>query len=512
MRNSKSQDEIDGPTNTGTNVRSKWGNVIRPGQIQPEDRDEIDFSNGNRSDDEPVSLSAECLQDIHKLSQSMHNLIKNLNENDGRQYRINSSQSATSSLISISENVNLTMPDNYCNYHNSSSVQTNTYQTSPVHRSVPSLNKRNGNSFTDITISVTPGKPIVQVNRNVQNFQTPKSVNSGYQRRRLYDSSRKSAKVEVNFENDDIKNRNTVSSSTDSLTGSSSNDIETSDSFVNIKFAQVTQGERSSSTQSIESTDSFENICFSYNQDAKNDNVRDLNENGCNQVLQQLNHAKNSSSMNEEKTARKTRPVLRPEASKSSHHSSTKTQDIPKCTKNEVVKLRHGKHTTKNETETRIANRNKRFSCLQSYSSKKVSESVVVSDKLISSASRVGRKFSSTDELQEEKQKQSTKTKRFSLYYTPQPLRKNYESDTKAGKTVCKNLPPNRNDRQNNGKSADSNRKKDDVTEFDEKKNLRNRGSMVDGSTVASRSKSSKQSVHIRSNLVSPSLIPGRTK
>ncbi|XP_076628110.1 uncharacterized protein LOC143345146 isoform X2 [Colletes latitarsis] len=520
IRCDSSRDEIDGTPDNRTNIRSKWSEVLL--SLEPENidllrnidqeqenssHDETVFNNGNPSDDEPVSLSADCLQDIHNLSQSMHNLINNLNEKQLREYRSNSSSSESSFTNSVPKNSIL-----LSRYRNAASIEIDvTCDSNQVQENMSLHNKRNSSE-----INSTPIVPDMSTNSNVHGVETPRSTNSRvnkqrYRRKHLYDNLIFSEQISSKLASDDMKNCNVLLSSTDSLTGSSSNDIQTSDSFVNIQFAQLTQDQRSNSTQSMESTDSFENIRFSYNQESKTDNFK------------QQNSAKNSPLINQDKSATKilqTPTTLNVNASKPSRsnnlsnnkRNSLKTPDESKCTKNEVVKLRREKCTPKHDTDSRIPTKNKRFSCFLPSSAKKASESVIVSDKVISVNTRIGRKFSSTDELREEKQKQSVKSKRFSLYYTPQPLRKYYEGDTKAGKNTCKSVSTNRSERQSNGRTPDVNRKKDDVSELDEKDIMKSRRSVVECTTAATRSKFSKQSVHVRSSIVNPTVTTSRTK
>nr|XP_034182091.1 probable serine/threonine-protein kinase fhkE [Osmia lignaria]XP_034182092.1 probable serine/threonine-protein kinase fhkE [Osmia lignaria] len=535
VESSSSQDEVDSGPDNKPSIKNKWIEALSTMESENIDllhdadqkqekssSNENDLNNGNRSDEEPVSLSADCLQDIQDLSHSMNNLISNLNENQVHQQCLKSSHSKTSSLSSIHENANLAVQmDNsvlISSYQNVPSIKISTgCESNPVEENASFFERRNKNFSSDINCT-SPIAPNISINSNVHVFETPKSVNSGTNRQKyrrkhaLYQNAIFPDKMSSKLENDDMKNCNTVFSSTDSLTGSSSNDIETSDSFVNIQFAQLTQDQRSSSTQSMESTDSFENVCFSYNQELKTRNMYDPNENGCENELLKLNYIENFPLTNQEKSATKilqTSTTLKVNASKpskihvlSSRKNSPRTGDESKFVKNEAVKFRREKCTPKIDA----AARNKRFSCFSSCSAKKDSESVLVSDKLTSVTTRVGRKFSSTDELRDEKQKQSSKPKRFSLYYTPQPLRKNYESETKIGKGMCKG------DQQSNGKLSDVNRQKDDVSELDEKKNVKNRRSIVDNTTVASRSRTNKQCVHIRSDIVNSTLTPGRTK
>ncbi|XP_076232826.1 uncharacterized protein LOC143178189 [Calliopsis andreniformis] len=515
------QDEVDGASDGRMNIRHNWKEVLSSVELGNVDvlcnvgqnqetlsHDERNFNNGNATDGEPVSLSADCLEDIHNVSQSMHNLINDLRENQVHQYRSKTSHSETSSLNNYTENINLSMKvDNSVLISNYQSTAASCDSNS-VQGNISSLNKEDSDIEFNFT---TPIKSDIRRKEGIRKKQLYA---------KFYEDLIDSDNVISKLESDDMKNCNTLLSSIDSLTASSSNDIETSDSFVNIQFAQLTPDQRSNSTQSMESTDSFENICFSYRQELKNDNVCDPNENDCINDIMQLNLTDKSPLANQEKSVTKIlqTPTLKVNVSKvprlhnlsSTKKCSVKVSEETKCTKNEV-KLRRERCTPKNDTDVRISTRSKRFSSFLP-TAKKVPESILVSDKLISVSTRVGRKFSSTDELRDEKQKQSVKSKRFSLYYTPQPLRKNYESDTKAGKTTCKSISTNRDDRQSNGKTLDINRKKDDISELCEKKILKCRRSVIDSTTVATRSRSSKQSVHNRSTIVNPTVMTSRIK
>nr|XP_031834301.1 probable serine/threonine-protein kinase MARK-A [Nomia melanderi] len=520
-----SQDEIDGTPNSRPNIRSKWNEVlsslesenINSHRIMDQGEqnfgfDETNFNNGNASDDEPVSLSADGLQDIHNLSQSMHNLINNLNEKHVQEYHLKSSNSETSSFDSIPENSML-----ISGYHNTKTIQSNvSCDNNPVQENIYSFNERNSSSEINSTVQITPD---ISTNSNMHTFETPKAVSSKinkkrYRQKHLYENLICPEKINLNLESDDMKNCNMLLSSTGSSTGSSSNDIETSDSFVNIQFAQLTQEQRSSSTQSMESTDSFENICFSYKQEPKNDNTSDPNDNG---FVNEDSQLKTLTNQNKSATKILQAPVAlkgnASEISKSQNilnnrKSLMKTPDASKSMKNDV-KLRRERYTQKNATDSRTSVKNKRFSCLLPPSTKKEIGSVLISDKLVPSTTRISRKFSSTDELRDEKQTSTEKSKRFSLYYTPQPLRKNYESDTKAGKSMCKNILANRGDRQSNGKALEINKKKEDGLELDEKNSTKSRRSVMDY-TSTTKSKPTKQSAHIRTSAI-PTTI-SRTK
>ncbi|XP_014603693.1 PREDICTED: serine/threonine-protein kinase GL21140 isoform X1 [Polistes canadensis] len=452
-------------------------------------KDEIDLVGENYGENGPMSLSADCLQDIHALDQSVHNLINTLNKNEHLEDPLRLSHSTTSSMSSIPKNINLSLhKDNstslICDYHNSSSFRIDT----PPNKSVPlaritKLNKRNGNSLSDINFK--------EDTQSIQIFQLSKKTESKRQNKkntRFYKNSNLSSNTKLMYKSDDLKNCNTVSSSTDSFTGSSSNDIETSDSFVNIQFAQSAYNRKSSSIQSMESTDSFENIRISPNQDVKCNNANDPNQNNC----------KEAENVNDEVLKKKI--ILRNNTSKlpkaRNFHADDKINSVNNMTKGQdaVRHLKNGLSYYSDDNPSRIKTctkssvKMKRFSYIPQYSTKKSVECIDISNSSNYTSRKDGRKFRSTDELRNEKQKQ-VKPKRFSLYYTPQPSRKTYETEPKEIKNMYKNSNMDNNERHNNVKLVDGNKKKDDTTKYDEQKNLRNRKSVIDASTVASRSK-----------------------
>lgn len=473
--------------NEHVKTRVEWKDVNRRDALEhvdsqrkqdKQDCDEIDFANGNHNEDEPAFLSFDCLKNIHSLSRSMHDLINNLNDNKRPRCRLKS-QSATSSLNSIPENLNT------CNYHSSSSthcdeVNVKTTATLINHRDEEGKNRNSSKEANHLDL----------------NCETPKSSNkfavanrqNKCNRKNLYDINRDDN--ESKFNNDDFRNSNaTVSTSNDSLTGDSStgNDIETSDSFVNIQFARLTHGQKSSSTQSMESTDSFENVSFQY-----------VHSNNClvDRYLQLT--SKLTVNQDQTKSAAKTlqtqmqyssaltalrSPKLDMQPDEKSCNS-LRVQETDKYVKNEPVKLRHERYINrKNPTDSRNI-RNKRYSCYSSCTAKSRASPEEVRDKVST------RKFSSTDELRDEtRQKPTTRTKRFSLYYTPQPLRKTYEGEAKTGRIAYKSM----------SRAQKSESKRRDGEEAEEKLD-KSRRSVIDASTIASRGKSNRQNVHVRSS------------
>ncbi|KAI4495668.1 hypothetical protein M0802_008503 [Mischocyttarus mexicanus] len=453
-------------------------------------RDEIDLLGENYGENGPMSLSADCLQDIHALDQSVHNLINTLNKNEHLEDSLRLSHNTTSSMSSIPKNINLSKDNSaslLCDYHNSSSfcIDTTPNKSVPLAR-ITTLNKRNGNSLSNINFK--------EDTQSVEIFQLSKKTDSKRQNNkntRFYKNSNLSSNTKFMYKSDDLKNCNAVSSSTDSFTGSSSNDIETSDSFVNIQFAQSAYNRKSSSIQSMESTDSFENIQVSSNQNVKSNTANDPNENNCKEV----------ENANDEMSKKKIH--LRNNASKlpkarnlyaddkiNSINNITKGQDAIRYAKNGLSYYGDDNHS-RIKTCTKNTVKMKRFSYIPQYSTKKSVEYVDISNSSNYTDRKDGRKFRSTDELRNEKQKQ-VKPKRFSLYYTPQPSRKTYEMESKEVKNICKSSIMDNNERRNNVKLVDGNKKKDDTIKYYEQKNFRNRRSVIDASTVASRGKINK--------------------
>ncbi|EZA47001.1 Serine/threonine-protein kinase [Ooceraea biroi] len=437
-------------------------------------RDEIDFANGNYNEGEPLSFSPDYLKDIDNLSRSMHELIDNLNDNRTSRRRLKS-RSAASSLNSIPENLS-------CNYHSSSSIRRDDIadRTAATPENVQG-DRKNGNSSSESKYS---------------SCETPKSTKSSapswhnrHNRGSLYGANR-----DGSFDTDDFRNSNaTASTSSDSLTGGSStgNDIETSDSFVNIQFARLARGQKSSSTQSMESTDSFENVSFRYTGNANNRPSQiplklainpDKNKSPS-KLLQTRIAALNMSKL----------PKLdnRPDRK---NHNSLRAQETGKCTKNESVKLRHERYVNK---KSQMNVRSKRYSCFSPCVTKRTPEEVGGGDGKVAQ-----RRFSSTDELRDQneqrQQKPAARTKRFSLYYTPPPPRKTYHSEAKVGKVAVKPIGRVHKSEAHKVRNSQEAERTD-----------KSRRSVVDASTVASRSKSNRQNVHARPSVV---LNANRTK
>ncbi|XP_024869708.1 serine/threonine-protein kinase GG21441 isoform X2 [Temnothorax curvispinosus] len=477
-----------------TRTRAEWKNDIdrcdAPEFINTQrksderNHDEIDFANGNSNENDLMFLSSDCLKDINSLSRSMHDLIDNLNYNRRPRRRLES-QSATSSLNSIPENLNT------CNCRSNSPV----YCSKIAEKIVTDSRNHRGDQKN--------GNSVKEPKYFHSNCETPKSANKSIVKNRqntcnqknLYEMSRESR-----FDSDDFRNSNaTASTSSDSLTGDSStgNDIETSDSFVNIQFARLARGPKSSSTQSMESTDSFENVSFRYTN--RNNCLKDHSS----QISSKLtnNQDQNTSATKILQTRIAVLNTLRSPKSnnqldkKNCNSPFSRVQEMGKCGKNEPVKLRQERYINrKSQIDPRNA-KSKRYSCFSSCATKRSPEEVGGSgggsgDKVTT------RKFSSTDELRDEtRQKSTTRTKRFSLYYTPQPLRKTYESEAKTGRITYKSTGRTQRSEVNKGRDEEEVEKVERVEKVD-----RSRRSVIDASTIASRGKSNRQNVHVKTS------------
>lgn len=468
-------------SNDNAKTRSEWKDALDPLNIRrkpdKQDRDETDFANGNHSEETNDSSAFSDhvdydLKDINNLSQSMHDLIDKLNDNRRPRRRL-MSRSAASSRNSIPEDMNASCYRSNSPLHCDKVV--NKAATTPRnHRG----DQKNGNLSRKLNCSDSNG----------DTFKIPNEI-----ARRQIKSVRQNFSDKNRFDRfDDFRNSNaTVSTSSDSLVADSStgNDIETSDSFVNIQFAQLTRGQKSSSTQSMESTDSFENVSFRYRNNCFADRTTA-------QISPKL-----GINQDQKKSATKILQTANPVAAKSKldNQSSEKrnynsnSRETNKCAKNELVKLRH--INKKNQVDSRNIKSNKRYSCFSAYAAKKSPEEIGgggngngnSNDKI------AARKFSSTDELRDEVRHTpcSTRTKRFSLYYTPQPLRKTYEGEAKTGKVVTSKPINSRVQKLDANRSKDGEEKTDNRTD-------KSRRSVMDASTIASRSKSNKQSVHAK--------------
>lgn len=523
-----------------TSARAEWKRVdapVEPRKGSPKSQqdceiDEIDFANGNRrgkkkkqereeevannndgdNDDDndngdSTFLHSDCLLDMHSLSHSMRDLINNLNLNlnENKTSRCIDgliSRSAASSLNSIPENLNSLRDDDAklatskynchsnSSMHRSEKIAENFPETPRSHRG----DNKNGNT------------KVVIENSDLE------SNGKKYNRKNLFDSD--------DFRNSNVSTATVSTSSESSLSHSSTggNDIETSDSFVNIQFARLARDRKSSSTQSMESTDSFENVSFRYAADNGNDNNGRLLADPARQIPSKRTTHRGSHRVvlicnSDTKPLPQTRIAALNSISKSvklDNQAEGKTvcssgggggggsrvQETNKCARNEPVKLRHERYIgRKGQVDSRAASKSKRYSCFSPCATKKSSaeEGIKVAT----------RKFSSTDELREataERQKPAaSKAKRFSLYYTPQPSRKTYlEAETRSGRSACKSAA-------RASKSTETSKSKDEEAE-------RSRKSMADASTVASRSKSSRQNVHVRPSVANANLITSRTK
>ncbi|XP_015108506.1 serine/threonine-protein kinase GA29083 [Diachasma alloeum] len=433
-----------------TTPKSRWFDATFTTPSTPKRAtDETDHINGN-GNDEPISLSSDCLQDIRALTSSLHNLMDNMNiTND----MCNKSSTIVTSINSIPE-TNSAMKNNngQCQSDKSSNLHSN--------------NQRNGNSLSDIhsSISTTP------VRRNYRGNDTLKPVKCNIrgraQRRDLYDTNGATKNIKSTLRQSSIDR---LSLSTDCLSAGSDNNIETSDSFVNIQFGNVGREQHFSSNQSLEFLESFENAGF--------DRGIRIPQSGESKIPK--TPRSNVSQL--------TRLSQIPVQINGQNYSRGLERNEKKPGTNESVKLRE-KKSGGNSEKVR-----KRFSYAPQYS-KRLQE---LDNGRMNRTVPNGRKCSSTDELREDEQK-PVKNNRYSLYYTPQLARKTYEMDN-GGKSPVKTSRPiswKSSEYREEGESSLS-------------KN-RNRKS-VDGTTVASRSRNSRQSIHVKAG-VGGNLPIGRSK
>ncbi|CAG5097283.1 Similar to GG21441: Serine/threonine-protein kinase GG21441 (Drosophila erecta) [Cotesia congregata] len=405
--------------------------------------DETDKFNGNSfaiNNEEPISLSAECLQEISVLTSSMRDLMHNIDDDIVGQ---KTSKSVTSSLNSILENVN-------CNKNN------NGRYLSPVYNNLHSTNKRNGNSLSDIhskantdkisaTTSSSSSSTITNdyhrlqpvADKRCNNLSSKKSKNSIYSV-----SNGAAAGNKRDNDNDKYSSVENFSQSTDGLSVSSDNNIETSDSFVNIQFAKFNKTIGGSSSQSTQSSESLDNIPINRGTKLNSTVIgKKVTEDISRQVL------KRNPKYNLRSTANRNSKLIEPASS--SVNSRIKNSLIPLRANDQLVADNKPDTSVKSlgsdqvkmrEKKAPVVKRDsnkKRFSCFSNYSGKKSQD---CEDKLNSA-----RKCSSTDELREDKQvisKINVKANRYSLYYTPQLPRKSYELEANCGKSAgksCKN-------------------------------------------------------------------------
>ncbi|XP_023288256.1 serine/threonine-protein kinase par-1 isoform X2 [Orussus abietinus] len=483
------------------------------------DYDEVDLAIESRDQEEPTSLSADCLQDIRALTKSVRDLMSDANEFKtspvpARSTR--SSRSAASSLSSIPERTSAywkgsgtRLPSISYRGSNLDIQEYSDGSTSKLH----SAAKRNGNSLSDIHSRsfATPSPP---GSRMLCHVETPKSARSNFRRpvsgKRISNkgpgtTANGGSKVAAGTgkgkitANDLRKSLDEFWSSTDGISGSSDNEIEASDSFINTHPRHSSHGQ--ASDQSMESSDSFENVrFFRIRNTQESRDFRDVNENSrngdrpsnsnlrCKETKAEAGQTSNrlaSGSRQSNLIARRTKPSLnvKPLLHTEDTPSPGRGQEASKSSQREPIKRREKKLAPASSQETKVE--------------KKVPDWNGASRRCTRAMAKDVRKFSSTDELRDDKQVQ-VKPKRFSLYYTPQPLRKNYEAEGKVGKDVNRN--PKENVRPGSAKTNDCNKRKEEPSAINDKKDLgRHRKSVAETSTAASRSRSTKQSVHVRS-------------
>lgn len=506
---------------TSATVNEAHRKIIAP-TTENTSHSEVDNPCVNRHvEDEPLSLSADCLQDIRDLTTSLQDLMNNID--------VKIDKTSTSSI-----------PEKY----GSSRLRNGNNSPEPGHfgespltsRKKHSVNTRNGNSLTDIhSTSSRSQRPENQSKPNSRQTETPRTAKLVIDRilrpkKRILSRASGFAR---NGSTERHPSIDRLSQSTDGLSGSSDNNIETSDSFVNIQFAkQSRRGNESSSTQSIESSGSFENTRFSWDSGSKDK----LAEPTTDENRIQLVYVKTPANSEKRKSIGVLRGQMKPptdyNGSKTSRpsmipvqnnggqpRSSLKPTESSKIPQNDqIVKLRDKKNLATSNVQCKSnESRSKRFSCFSQYSSRMVEANEAVG-KVGRASIGNGRKCSSTDELREEQQKLVTpRTKRFSLYYTPQPSRKNYEAESKSTKNSSKtpaNLGGSSSARPTSWRTPDAAKRVGEDVGNDRRDSTRNRRSVAECSTAASRNKASRQAVHLRGNATSTNsnLAPGRMK
>ncbi|XP_057326319.1 probable serine/threonine-protein kinase pXi [Microplitis mediator] len=510
-------DEAPGICESPISRHQQWTDGLKKKNVQV--CDETDRFNGNSfNNEDPMSLSAECLKEISVLTTSMRDLMHNIDDDDISLGKKKNSKSVTSSLNSILENVN-------CNKKNNNNGG---YQ-SPVSNNLHSTNKRNGNSLSDIhskannklkSTVITPTSSSSSYSSSIRNDchqlqdKNLRCNNSNKKiKNNIYNNVANGAKASRRDNDNDNKYSSVenFSQSTDGLSVSSDNNIETSDSFVNIQFAKYSKNiggcSSSQSTQSSESLDSIP-IRGSKLNNTTDSGVKKINQDISRQVLKRnpkynLRPTANRNSRLIESSGAAATSATKSSGSKNSsliptlrindHNLLTdnKLDNKIKVSAGDQVKLRE-----KKQTAIKRDGNKKRFSCFSNYSVKK-SHDDAESDKLNNSVPVSStRKCSSTDELREDKQvgvnKNNIKANRFSLYYTPQLPRKSYELDSTGGKVTGKsiknsNVTSGGSSRPTSWKIPESSRPADD---HEAKRN--NRKSLVDPSSYSSAKRANK--------------------
>lgn len=463
---------------------------------------DIDFDNGY----EPQSLDANCLEDIRAMTKSMHDLMN------------------AADLPERPNSVSTSNGDSNLKNGNIGAKKNTKYGGSATEVSAP----RNGSPGlkSGVRLSVRNGKSVVapKPTRKSQNFGSggkinatkkpavPKTTRFGSSDGSAISDNGVSRRQKISGKKEQSLNnklpKHVINRSVDTVDfgegsrWSSDNDIETSDSFVNIQFAKRAYSQNSESSQSVESTDSFENVQFmqfnttnnSYETNASYQNVE---KNESNPLTKKT--VRNSAKIDPatrpttiSKSAKKLQNTIESEKSaKSNGSTSKKTEQLSTVVKRREKKsTSHVSNSTDELNSARIeTTRNKRYSCHIPQTARRAQESKCVDEKMSFDPSAKSKKFSSTDELNETKNKQSSnKTKRYSLYYTPQPTRKNYSGELNDLKNEKKLL--------NESISQLESRKPEFAASV--RKDPKNRKSVLLTTTAASRNRSNKQNVHIK--------------
>lgn len=499
---------------------SKKKGVVENSNVEDRrDVDEVDNGNGYRNNEEgPLSLSADGLRDIRDLTSSLHDLVINMDETrDNGTLSSDKMRKKKDSQESLRKETYETRPGK----EDDSTLRLE----SPLSFSNKhSVNRRNGNSLTNLhskplTKSKDSSESKIANEPHCNTPKTGKRTNDRIARAKrtnlckignfTRNRSNEGSSNEQEHKNTGDLSVDRLSQSTDRMSESSDNNIETSDSFVNIQFAQHSRrgNESNTSSQSIQSSDSFENTRFTRDfesetrlQDKKSNDGVVRRETGRSAVARKAETAESRRSIastnyrqikqpNDYNFSRTSRPSLIPVQNNGQTRNSVKGVELSRIPITDVVKLREKKNVAGTTPTSHIRNdlRAARRSALENV-----------------------RKCSSTDELREDQEPNIAKTKRFSLYYTPQPSRKNYETDNKSVRTISR-TPNNTSNRPTSWKTPEpSKNMNDDISRIigQQKDSFRNRRSVVETSTVASRNKTSRQTVHTRNS----NLPPGRTK
>ncbi|XP_046471949.1 uncharacterized protein [Neodiprion pinetum] len=543
---------------------------------------EIDFLNGYCNANEPQSLDTACLEDIRAMTKSMHDLMNNIGQMSDADIKerpnsaLNSVPSTNGASIhpsSNNKNGKLTAKERNCG---SSMSEIATRNESPKLKSNSrSSSVRNGHSLSDVRGRISAGSKSsnqrqkygsgssieenkkVRVRKSthaksVEKLESLKSThrdssdcseisNNGISPMSTrYSGKQTCSKISWNKAPQTSNNNaskftkfaktrhvDTVDLSTRSNydgKSSSDNDIETSDSFVNIQFARSALCQSSDSSHSIESTDSFENVQFikftksDRIYEAKSSDKTGERERCPNSSTDDKKNVINSSRIQSPSEYSISKSTKKIQNSNQSQKISKSQESASNVTEKCLVKRREKKpsHVSNSTDELSSArnevHRNKRYSCHTPHVGRRMQGGKDVDERVNQTSSSEyvtkNKKSSSTDELHDVKQKHSNKSKRYSLYYTPQPSRKNYSSDGKDAKNTKKLV--NESISQLGSRQADFEKNITETITSSTRKDVKNRKSVLQTTTAASRNRSNKQSIHIKPGIVN--VKPTQTK